>query len=145
MSHVSFVQQELFLDEPGSCPPSGSLLAIGMLGGEGQYAMPRAILEALATHLGGMVVDDLPPFFVACKDGMALVLTLAVGADFVGCAFMLPCHRLNLIDRQLDALWDRCAKDQYAGEFFAGTAFQLAGVMSPIPGSIEECWRRAGC
>jgi len=145
MSHISFVQQELPFNEPGSCPVSSSLLAIGMLGDDGHYMMPRAILEALASHLGGMVVDDLPPFFVACKDGMALVLTLAVGADFVGSAFMLPCHRLNIIDRQLDTLWDRSSKDQYASEFFAGTSFRLAGIMSPIPGSIEECWRRAGC
>jgi hypothetical protein len=143
MSHTSFVQQQLPFTELDACPASSSLLSIGMLGDEGRYTMPRAILEALAGHLGGMVVEELPPFFVACKDGMALVLTVAVGSDFVGCAFMLPCQRLSLIDRHLDLLWARATKDQCSAELFDGTSFRMVGTANPIPSSVESCWRRS--
>jgi hypothetical protein len=145
MSHSSFVQQEFPFDELSPCPGSGSLLSIGLLGDEGHYTMPRTILEALAAHLGGMIVDDLPPFFVACKDGLALVITIAVGAEFVGSAFMLPYSRLGIIDRFLDILWTRASKDQCSTEFFAGTPFRMVGVTSQVPGSIEENWRSALC
>jgi hypothetical protein len=145
MSHVSFVQQELPFPELSPRPLSGSLLSIGMLGGEGSYTMPRAILEALAAHLGGMVTTDLPPFLVACADGLALILTLAVGEDYVGAAFVLPSARLSLIDVHLDALWRASSKGQTTEEFFAGTPFKCVGRTSQLPASIEKDWRRISC
>lgn len=146
MSHTSFVQQNLaFTDlreDLDMAPFPGALLSVGLMGDEGGYTMPRAILEALAEHLGGLVVSDLPPFFVACRDGLALVLTVAVASEFQGAAFLLPTTRLNVIDPQLDLLWSKAAKEQSSHELFEGTAFTAAGTASPIPSSIEESWRR---
>ena len=140
MSHTSCVQQALPVEELANCPCSGVLLSVGMLGGEGQYVMPRSILEALAGCLGGMVVDSLPPFFIACTDGLVLVLTLACERDFVGGAFLIPADRLDLIDRQLGGLWSSNSRQQTADEFLEGTYFRLSG-STDLPKTIEEYWR----
>jgi hypothetical protein len=92
-----------------------------------------------------MVMDDVPPFLVACLDGMALVLTISVGEEFVGAAFIVPAERLEAIDHSLGNLWRDSEKDQSSAQFFSDTMFQAKGSTPALPLVVEEGWRRSAC
>jgi len=149
MAYDTFVQGALPADVAGASTPSlipDHLLPVGILGGDVQYAMPKSVLDALAGHLGGMVINDLPPFLVACVDGLILVLTLSVGEEFMGAAFVLPPPSLSSIDRHLSELWQHGGKEQTVEEFFQGTVFCCGGnSVTTLPHAIEEDWHTLLC
>ena len=148
MAHVSFVQGTQASDPSVAgrrLHVPSSLVVVGVLGAQEQYVLPSAILEALASHLGGMVMDEVPPFLVACLDGMALVLTLSVGEEFIGAAFIVPAERLEAIDHSLGNLWRDAEKGQSSSQFFQDTLFQALGTTPSLPPSVEESWRQSAC
>lgn len=148
MSHTSFVQPVYEERGAGSIAGEGlcpSLALIGLLGCEEQYPMPMPVLEALAGHLGGQVTPDLPPFLVACSNGLVLVLTVSVGNDYMGAAFTVPADTLALIDHRLAELWARTKSTRTVSDFFADTAFTRHQPAAVLPASIGQTWRLATC
>lgn len=148
MSHTSFVQpvhEERSAGSVGEEGPSPSLALVGLLGCEEQYPMPMPVLEALAGHVGGQVTTDLPPFLVACSNGLVLVLTVAVGKDYMGAAFTVPVDMLALIDRRIADLWAKAKSARTVSDFFADTAFTRHRSAAVLPASIGQTWRLATC
>jgi hypothetical protein len=154
MSHTTHVQQEdqTFARElPSGIFRSGdrlspAFLSVGVLGCEADhYAMPRAVLTLLASHLGGEISEELPPFMVACTDGMVIVLTLRLAGEFMGSAVLLTAEQLEKLDKGILELWMRLPREQDAEDFFKGTAFHIADCLAYLPPPIEAGWKSAFC
>jgi len=154
MSHTSHVQHEtqtLARDLTSGIFRSGTGLSpafrsIGVLGCEAEYyAMPRTALALLASHLGGEISEDLPPFLVACTDGMVIVLTLQVAGEFMGSAVLITTERLERLDKGIFELWARLPREQDAEDFFKGTTFRIADCLAYLPPPIEAGWKSAFC
>jgi hypothetical protein len=121
MSHTAHVQHEtqqyardltsgVFRSNLPAC-----FIPLGILGYDTEnYAMPRKALALLAAHLGGPISEDIPPFFVACADGMVLVITMFTVGEYMGGAVLLTPERMAKLDRGIYELWHRLPKDQDA-------------------------------
>lgn len=138
-AHESDVQNVSLVGE------EASNISVGLLGSHEKYNLPRRALTAMCSHLGGEAIGALPPFLLACLDGIAIVLTLRVGFDYMGGAIFLPWGALERLDHALLLLWERAEKEQTATDFFSGTAFRIADQAGAVPPSVEAGWRPAFC
>jgi len=122
-----------------------SFVSIGVLGEDESYSMPSGVLAAMAKYLGGTLVRDMPPFLIPCIDGMAVVITIQQGHDYMGGAIFLSEEHLARLDRGILELWKRSKREQDVRAFFHGTAFNLVSPTTPLPESVESSWRCAFC
>lgn len=150
MPHDAIRQAEqVTASNRGSSSASRDVLSpfvtLGVLGESDSYSIPSSVLTAIARHLGGVVVHDLPPFLIPCTDGMAIVLTIAKGSEYVGGAVFLPKDTLQHLDRGLFEVWQRAKKEEDIRTFFAGTAFDITSMNMTLPEPVTSSWRCAFC
>jgi hypothetical protein len=110
--------------------------------------MPESVLRAMAKHFGGeLLLNEMPPFVVMCSDGLAIVITMRVGGDYMGAAFALSSSYLPRLDHGILELWRRSKKEQTIDAFFAGTTFasSLEGRPQLLPPHVEEPWKSSYC